>query len=48
MRTQSSWPTAYSEIAQEVSQELFDEICRLRGRAVEREEGNYCIIVAYK
>lgn len=47
-RTQSRWPTAYSEIAQEVSQELFDEICSLRGRAVEREEGNDCIIVAYK
>ncbi|MBD5489836.1 MAG: methyltransferase domain-containing protein [Lachnospiraceae bacterium] len=48
VRTQSRWPRAYSEIAQEVSQELFDELCSLRGHAVEREEGNHCIIVAYK
>lgn len=44
-RVQEVWPMNYYEIAQEVSKELFDTICRIGGKAFDE---NRCIIVACK
>lgn len=44
-RVQEVWPKNYRDIAQEVSKELFEELCLLGGRAFCE---NRCIIVAYK
>lgn len=44
-KIQSVWPHHYYEIKEEVSEELFDEICLLGGKAFNE---NSCLIVAYK
>lgn len=44
-KVQEVWPRHYQKIEKEVSPELFDEICKIGGRAFDE---NRCIIVAYK
>lgn len=44
-RIQEMWPSHFFEIKEEMSEELFDAICRIAGKAFNE---NGCIIVAYK
>ncbi len=44
-KLQEVWPSNYMQIEKEVSPELFEEICKIGGRAAKE---NRCLIVAYK
>jgi len=44
-RIQEVWPSHYLKMREEISEELFDELCRIGGRAFNE---NRCLIVAYK
>jgi len=42
---QEMWPNHFMSIKEEMSNELFDDICKIAGKAFNE---NSCIIVAYK
>jgi 2-polyprenyl-3-methyl-5-hydroxy-6-metoxy-1,4-benzoquinol methylase len=44
-RIQEVWPNEFFKLKEELSEEMFEEICNIRGKAYDE---NRCLIVAYK